>query len=175
MIPRGQRFMDGCRTIRVQAGQENSGFDLCAGDVRRELNRLDRRRPVNRQWGAAVFGTNPRTHAFQGHNDPPHRTTAQRIVARHRGPKGVGRQDSGKHSHGAARISGVEHAGRGRQAAKAAAADRQREATGVASGLVDGHAQGTEAANRRCAVAAGGVASDFGAAIGQRGEQRIAM
>jgi hypothetical protein len=175
MIPRGKGLVDGRGSISVQAGEENRSLHLRAGNVRSELNRLNGGRALNRHRRTALIGANPGTHSLEWDDHASHRSTPQRVVAGHRGLEGVGRENPGEHPHGAARIPRVEHStGRG-QAAEPAAGHCQGQTARIVSALVDGNAEGAKTAHCGRAVAAGGVAPDFGPAIGQGGQKRVAV
>ena len=62
-----------------------------------------------------------------------------------------------------------------RQAAEAAAGDREGQAAGVAPGLLDRDAEAAQTAQRGRAIAAGGVAANLGPAVGERGQERVAV
>ena len=121
MIPRGKGLVDRRHTVAVQTGQQDGGFDLRAGHFGGELDRVNSGQPLNRQRWPALLGSDPGSHSLQGHDDPPHRTAAQRVIAGDRGLERVGGQNSGQHPHGAAGVACVEHGGGCDQAAQAPA------------------------------------------------------
>ena len=97
----------------------------------------------------------------QRHDDPAHRPALQRVVARERRSERVRGQDAGQHPHRAAGVAGVEDAAGARKPRRPRPATvTLQTALSIAPTCVDLDAERAEAAQRRRAVAAGGIAVD---------------
>ena len=110
------------------------------------------------------------THLCERVDDAAHRPAAERGVAGERGLKRLGGEDSGEEAHGSAGVPGVEGAARGVEPAETHAVNFDGPVAGF-----DFYSEAAEAIQSAGAILGCGIIAEFARALGERGENGVAM
>ena len=81
MVSRDGRFHNRRLAFRVQAGEQDRGFDLRTRNRQRIVDTGQLVAPVNKEGRPAIIAIDTRPHQRQRLNDPLHRARSERFIA----------------------------------------------------------------------------------------------
>ena len=175
MIPRGRRLAHPGNPVRMEPRQQDGALDLCARDLRLEIDGRWRPPAFYRERRPSIVGGNASAHSFEGDDHPFHGPPRQRLITDHRGREGVAGERPGQHPHRASGVPCVERRSRCAKPAQAATGDAKAQSLGRPPRFFDRDAQGAQAIEGRSAVAAGRIPIDARRAVRESREQGIAV
>ena len=100
-------FAHGCGAGGLQAGEQNAGFDLRAGDGRGVVDGVERS-AVDGERRVAVGEGEARAHGFERLANALHGAARERGVADEGEAALLRREQAGDHAHGGAGVAAVE-------------------------------------------------------------------
>ncbi len=169
MVAGAQGFAHGSCPVGLQAGQQDAGFDLGAGDGRGVVDGVEGL-AFDGDGRVAVGESEARTHFPEWFADALHGAARERRVADEGEAALLRREQAGDHAHRGAGVSAVERMTGGNDAAGDAI-----DFDAAVIEVPDSCAEGLHAGESRCTVGAGGEVGEARCAFGECAEHRVAM
>ena len=169
VVAGADRFAEGCNAACLQAGEEDGGFDLGAGDGGVEVDGVERA-AVDGDGGVAFDEVHLCAHLAEGLADALHGAEGEGVVADEREGVGVGSDEAGEHTHGGAGVATVEWSGWLLEGA-----GDSGDVDGFVGVVDDFCAEGFHAGEGGVWVGTGGEVGEPGGAFGKAGQHGVAV